>query len=66
MAIFGEMHSLEFISLANNSLRHLVRDVFQPIMENIQVIDVHGEGRFSHFFTKFTIEQYFRSNVSFV
>lgn len=41
MSVFGEMHSLELVSLANNSLKHLMRDVFQPIIENVQVIDVH-------------------------
>lgn len=43
MSTFGEMHSLESVSLANNSLRHLPREVFQPIIESVQVIDVHGK-----------------------
>jgi hypothetical protein len=43
MAVFAEMHSLELISLANNRVKYMPRDTFQPIIETVQVIDVHGE-----------------------
>lgn len=43
LTVFGEMHSLDHIFLGNNKLEHLMRDVFQPIIDNVQIIDVQGK-----------------------